>query len=107
MNINLNTIIYLLDDLFSGTGEVIRIEKTLEVSDDNTSDEEEKTLSLSNENLLNDPSADPFEETDNDEDSEIKMYAELLPPLVVIETLQDRKIKSMSLHSNQQLTNIS
>jgi len=82
-----------LDDLFSGTGEVIRIEKTLEVSDDNTSDEEEKTLSLSNENLLNDPSADPFEETDNDEDSEIKMYAELLPPLVVIETLQDRKIK--------------
>jgi len=77
------------DDLFSGTGEVVRIEKTLEVSDDNTSDDEEKTLSLSNENILEEHT----EETDNDEDSELKMYAEMLPPLVLIETHQDRKMK--------------
>lgn len=77
------------DDLFSGTGEVVRIEKTLEVSDDNTSDDEEKTLSLSNENVLEEHA----EETDNDEDSEMVMYAEVLPPLVLIETLQDRKMK--------------
>ena len=81
------------DDHFSGTGEVVRIEKTLEVSDDNTSDDEEKTLSLSNENLLEEHA----EETDNDEDSEMRMYAEMLPPLVLIETHQDRKMKSMFL----------
>jgi len=78
-----------LDDLFSGTGEVVRIEKTLEVSDDNTSDEEEKTLSLSNENMLH----DPLEETDNDEDPELKMYTEILPPLVVINSHPERAMK--------------
>jgi len=82
-----------LDDLFSGTGEVVRIEKTLEVSDDNTSDEEEKTLSLSNENILKDSSIELLEETDNDEDSELKMYTEILPPLVVIESHHERTMK--------------
>jgi len=82
-----------IDDLFSGTGEVVRIEKTLEVSDDNTSDEEEKTLSLSNENILHDESIEPLEETDNDEDSELKMYSEILPPLVVINSQPERTMK--------------
>ena len=91
MNVTLRFVYNLDDDLFSGTGEVVRIEKTLEVSDDNTSDDEEKTLSLSNENLLEEHA----EETDNDEDSEMRMYAEMLPPLVLIETHQDRKMKSM------------
>jgi len=83
-----------LEDLFSGTGEVVRIEKTLEVSDDNSSEEEEKTLSLSNENILE---VEAFEATDDEEDSEMKMYAETMPKLVVIEPQQDRKMKrSMS-----------
>ena len=69
----------------------MRIEKTLEVSDDNSSEEEEKTLSLSNENILE---VEAFEATDDEEDSEMKMYAETMPKLVVIEPQQDRKMKS-------------
>ena len=64
------------------------------MSDDNTSDEEEKTLSLSNENILHDESIEPLEETDNDEDSELKMYSEILPPLVVINSQPERIMKS-------------
>eukprot|EP00092_Neocalanus_flemingeri_P070341 GFUD01086321.1.p2 GENE.GFUD01086321.1~~GFUD01086321.1.p2 ORF type:complete len:202 (+),score=54.88 GFUD01086321.1:394-999(+) len=91
-----------LDDLFSGTGEVVRIEKTLEISDDNTSDEDDKTISLSNENILEDPSAGE-EETDNDEDYEMKMYAETMPTLVVIDTHLDRK-RSVSESEDLQRT---
>jgi len=80
----------ILEDLFSGTGEVVRIEKTLEVSDDNSSEEEEKTLSLSNENILE---VEAFEATDDDDDSELKMYAETMPKLVLIEPQPDRKMK--------------
>eukprot|EP00092_Neocalanus_flemingeri_P084178 GFUD01105707.1.p1 GENE.GFUD01105707.1~~GFUD01105707.1.p1 ORF type:complete len:399 (+),score=101.17 GFUD01105707.1:161-1357(+) len=90
-----------LDDLISGTGEVVRIEKTLEVSDDNISDEDDKTLSLSNENIL-DPSAGE-EETDNDEDYEMKMFAETMPKLVEIDTHLDRK-RSVSESEDLQRT---
>jgi len=82
-----------LDDPISEGGEVIRIEKTLEVSDDNTSDDEDKTLSLSNENILENLTVEGIEETDNDEDSEMKMYTETMPRLVVIDTNSELKIK--------------
>ena len=64
------------------------------MSDDNSSDDEDKTLSLSNENILGNPLDEHFEETDNDEDAEMKMYAEQMPKLVVIDTHPDRKMKS-------------
>ena len=64
------------------------------MSDDNSSDDEEKTLSLSNENILGNPLDEHFEETDIDEDAEMKMYAEQMPKLVVIDTHSDRKMKS-------------
>ena len=47
-------------------------------------------MSLSNENMLH----DPLEETDNDEDLEMKMYTEILPPLVVINSHPERAMKS-------------
>ena len=78
----------------NGTGEVIRIEKTLEVSDDNTSDEDDKTLSLSNGNVVDDAMKELSEGTDNDEKSELRISTETLPPLVVVESLSERKIKS-------------
>lgn len=82
-----------LDDLMNGAGEVIRIEKTLEVSDDNTSDEDDKTLSLSNGNVVDDAMKELSEGTDNDEKSELRISTETLPPLVVVESLSERKIK--------------
>jgi len=60
------------------TGEVVRIEKTEEVSDSNTSDDDDKTLSLSNENILDDDH-NPNNDTDiEDEDFEIRIVEEPL-----------------------------
>jgi len=67
-----------LDQLgdFTGSGEVVRIEKTEEVSDDDVSDEDEKTLSVSNENILDPLDKEKLEDTDNDEDVEIRIIEE-------------------------------
>ena len=54
--------------MLSGTGEVVRIEKTMEVSDRESDDE--KTLSNSNENILDKDNAD----TDDDIDLEVESY---------------------------------
>jgi len=56
------------DSMLSGTGEVVRIEKTMEVSDRESDDE--KTLSNSNENILSKDNAD----TDDDIDLEVESY---------------------------------
>jgi len=63
------------------------------VSDDNTSEDEDKTLSLSNENFLQNLTVEGIKETNNDDDSEMKMYSETMPKLVVIDTNSELKIK--------------
>ena len=64
------------------------------MSDDNTSDEDDKTLSLSNGNVVDDVMKELAEETDNDEKSELRLSTETLPPLVVVDSPSERKIKS-------------
>ena len=64
------------------------------MSDDNTSDEDDKTLSLSNGNVVDDVMKELAEVTDNDEKSELRLSTETLPPLVVVESPSERKIKS-------------
>jgi len=80
------------EEEFVGTGEVVRIEKTEEVSDDSISDED--TLSLSNENLLDKEALTDTEEAiaikeEAKEDIEIKItedceWVEELPELTQI-----------------------
>merc|ERR1719481_1423246 len=56
---------------FTGPGEVVRIEKTGETLDAEVSDEDDKTLSNTNENMLEKSMDDKMLDTDNEEDDEI------------------------------------
>ena len=82
--------IVILDSVKSGwvQSEVVRIEKTLEVSDSNLSSED-KTLSNSHEILNNDDKDD----TDIDEDIELESFSEG-PKLVITDS--ERKLKRKS-----------
>ena len=71
---------------FTGTGEVVRIEKTEEDSDDEVSDEDEKTLSLSNDNILGEKDKEKGDDTDN-EDAEIpEEFESEIPELTFVQT---------------------
>ena len=89
MNIHSYSIV-ILDSVKSGwvQSEVVRIEKTLEVSDSNLSSED-KTLSNSHEILNNDDKDD----TDIDEDIELESFSEG-PKLVITDS--ERKLKRKS-----------
>ena len=57
----------------------MRIEKTEELSDDSVSDDDEKTLSLSNDNvLLEKESEDKVNDTDNDGDEDVEFGLEVV-----------------------------
>ena len=95
------------EEEFVGTGEVVRIEKTEEVSDDEiTSDEEEKTLSQ--DNILVDKCAakqDRAEDTDN-EDVEIRITegsVEELPELCTITPTTVVTLSELLIYNNDDI----
>jgi len=75
---------------YAGLGEVVQIEKTFEASDENTSEEDDKTLSLSDENLLASSSMENLSGKGHQKYSLMKLSTESMPTCIVIDSPRDQ-----------------